>query len=214
MKGRRRKPRFKDSLEFPNLLPARPNLFGREKAIDRAVRSDRKLSMLARLLRRHDDLEGFCFALGWIAQNWAMIEQNFEMCIAMIYHDMNGKKIVSPQLPLPWNQKVKFLKNSFAKIPALQSYAAEGLDLVDRADSLAAKRNDLIHGTIRSLRPIDRKWALTIFDYDRSDKRTNWHVLREFRFGVDEFSKLEGKLVPLAGEVARFGHRLLKEVAP
>jgi hypothetical protein len=68
------------------------------------------------MLLRHDDLGALCFALGWIAQNWAMVEQNFEMCIAMIYHDLGGKTAVSRKLPLPWDQKVESLRTVFNKI--------------------------------------------------------------------------------------------------
>lgn len=197
---------------FPGLLPERPRNGGRSKALDRAVRNDYRLPMLRRMLQRHDDIEALCFAIGWIAQNWAMVEQNFEMCIAMIYHDLGGKTIVERRLPLPWTQKVDFLRKSFRKIPSLQKYADEGLSLVERANNLSDERNDLIHGVIRNMRAVEGKFPLAIFDYDRSDKTTNWHVLREFRFGPDDFSKLESKLVPLAGEVADFGHRLLHDL--
>lgn len=199
---------------FRGLLPDRPRDFGRDKALDRAVRTDYRLRVLKIILRRHDDLEALCFAIGWIAQNWAMIEQNFEMCIALIYHDLNGKKIVSKTLPLPWNQKVAFLNKAFDRIPELSKYAIEGKDLVARADQLASGRNDLVHGVIGSIHPINKRWPFKIFDYDRSDKTTHWHVLREFTFSPEAFSKIEGKYVRLAGEVARFGRRLLDDLGP
>ena len=206
--------RHKQTRQFSGLLPDRPRDFGRDRALDRAVRTNYRLGILKIILRRQDDLEALCFAIGWIAQNWAMVEQNFEMCIAMIYHDLNGKKIVNKQLPLPWNQKVQFLKDSFGKIPRLKNYAVEGRELVDRADKLSKWRNDLVHGVIRQMRPVNKKWKFSIFDYDRSDKTTHWHVLRDFTFDPSVFSEYEGKYVRLAGDVARFGHRLLKEIGP
>ncbi len=166
------------------------------------------------MLQRHDDLEALCFAIGWIAHNWALVEQNFEMCIAIIYHDLDGKTLVSNKLPLPWNQKVEYLQKAFAKIPRLSRYVAEGTDLLDRADKLSEQRNDLVHGTLAKLHAVEGKWHLKIFDYDRSDKKTNWHVMREFKFGPSEFLFLEGRLVPLAGEVARWGHRLWTDIRP
>lgn len=208
MKPRNVKVRDKHHLAFPGLLPAR----GGNKALDRAVRNDYKLILLRRMLQRHDDLDALIWCIGWITHNWAMVEQNFEMCISMIYHDLNGKTLVSRKLPLPWNQKVTFLKDSFVKIPEMRKYAAQGVDLVDRADAISDDRNDLVHGVLTKLRPVEKKWVFHIFDYDRSDKTTNWHVLRFFNFGVDEFLKLERKLVPLAGEVGKFGHRLLKDL--
>lgn len=170
--------------------------------------------MLRRMLQRHDDLDALIWAIGWIAHNWAVVEQNFEMCIALIYHDLGGKTVVDKQLPLPWNQKVKFLRRAFERIPELARYAAEALPLIDQADAIAEDRNDLIHGVLTKLRVIDGKWGFHIFDYDRSDKTTHWHVLRQFKFGISEFQALDKKLVPLSGAVARFGSRLLNDIGP
>jgi len=208
MKPRKWKRRPKHSLMYPDLLPSRPT-FGREKALDRIARNSTRIGMLTEMLRRSDDFLGFCMGIGYIAQNWAMIEQNFDMWISMIYHDLNGKTIVDKRLPLPFVQKVEYLRESFTKIPRLHQYAGAAISLVNRADALAKDRNDLVHGVISSMRPTNGKWPMHVFDYDRTDKTNQWHVIREVFFGPARLAELERQLVPLSREVGEFGHYLL-----
>lgn len=156
-----------------------------------------------------EDFTGYCMALGYIQANWASMEQMFDMWIALIYHDLAGRTLIEKRLPLSFKNKVKFLKRSFRNIAELKQYADEAIPLLTRAKALARPRNDLTHGALSKLDPINGAWQMVILDLDSRDENVNWHVTRHFTFSPSDFEALEAKLVPLSVEVGKFGHRLL-----
>jgi hypothetical protein len=154
-------------------------------------------------------LKGLWFAIGYVAQNWAMMEQNFDMWVAMIYHDMFGRQKINKQIPRSFSYKIKFLRRSFNQLPPLRPFANEAIPLLMEALSLAQARNDLIHGVITTMEPVNEEWPMVIFDYSEDDQQVHWHKARKFSFRPRRFRDFESKLLPLVGKVCVFGHRLL-----
>ena len=156
-----------------------------------------------------NDFDGYCFALGYIQTNWAQMEQMFDSWIAMIYHNIGGRDMVDNRLPRSFGKKIEFLRKAFKKIRLLNEYAGKAIPLLNRAKALSRQRNDLTHGALSSLEPVDGKWQMIILDFDASKDNVNWHVPRNFAFSPSDFQNLESKLVPLSLEVGEFGRRLL-----
>jgi hypothetical protein len=206
----KRRSRPSDSLAFSKVFPARPQpAWCRRISMLKRVANEPKFAFMRTLFGVHeDDFLGLCMALGYIGQNWAMIEQNFDMWIAMIYHSLGGRQRVDPSLPISFSRKVRFLRRSFNQIAALKPFAAEAIPLIDQAKRLSKTRNDLAHGVLMAMKPVDGKWHMGVFDYETPQQGTHWHRLREFTFSPADFQFLEAHLVPLAGKVAKLGLRL------
>jgi hypothetical protein len=158
-----------------------------------------------------EGLPGFCMAVGWIAQNWAMMEQNFDMWIAIIYHRLDGRTRVEPRLPIPFSKKVDFLEKAFSTLEPLKRFTAEVAPMLKQARELSQRRNDLVHGVLRSLGR-DGAWVVGVFDYEKAEDRRHWHIDRTFTFSPKDFEALESELVPLVTSVCKFGVRFEREV--
>lgn len=156
-----------------------------------------------------EDFTGLCMAIGYICQNWASLEQNIDMWIAWIYHKLGGRTKINTQIPLSFSRKIDFLRLAFNKVAALKPLADEAKDLLSEAKKLSDKRNDLIHGALSNLSPINGKWHMIIFDYETPKDKEHWHVLRNFTFSPSDFQEIEAKLVPLVTATGKFGHRLI-----
>jgi hypothetical protein len=152
-----------------------------------------------------DDLPGLFMALGYVAQNWALVEQNLDMWIAQIYHRLAGRTVIDKRIPRNFTRKADFLRLAFTRIGHLQPFAAEALALVDEASALACTRNDLMHGVQSGARKADGSWHMVIFDYEQDADRTHWHHARDFYFGPAEFTAYEERLVKTghAGDAVR-----------
>ena len=159
-----------------------------------------------------EDFTGFCMAIGYIAQNWAMLEQTLDAWIAMIYHDIGGRKRVDPKLPRNFLGKTRFLRKAFNALEPLKPFAKEVIPILDKANNMSPKRNDLIHGVLTSMTPINGEWQMLILDLDSPEDEKHWHVARKFTFSPASFQALEAKLVPLAVESAQMGLRLSKSI--
>lgn len=157
------------------------------------------------------DLEGFFMAVGHVAQSWAMVEQNFDMWIAMIYHALGGREEIDERLPVSFKRKADFLRRAFNQIATLKKHASQAIPLVATAQELSKKRNDLVHGVLVRADTKKSEWHMVIFDYESPKDRKNWHVLRSFIFSPRKFKTLEPQFVDLAEKVAAFGLHLKHE---
>jgi hypothetical protein len=155
-----------------------------------------------------EDSVGFYMALGYLGHMWAMIEQNFDMWIAITYHSLNGRALVNSELPVSFRFKSKFLWDAFRKVPELQPFAPEAKPLIKAARRISKKRNDLMHGVLTSMTPVDGKWKMVVFDYEKDANSIHWHRLRAFDFSPEEFAAFEAKITPLATKVTALGIRL------
>lgn len=164
-------------------------------------------------LRFGEDFGGLCGAIGYICQNWAMLEQVLDMCIAMIYHDIGGRAEINPEIPRSFKMKVRFLKHAFSRLEPIKKYKEEATEILREAKILSKARNDLVHGAITSLTPNkDGGWPMVIFDFEIDEASVHWHHSREFVFSPARFQELESKLTPLANRAGKFGHLLMREL--
>lgn len=97
-----------------------------------------------------EELKPICEAIGFITINWALMERQFDNCIHLIHTDF-GRYMHNHEKPIAYKKKSKYLRKAFRRVPHLDKYKANGLDLIQRADSLSELRHRFTHGTIRSL---------------------------------------------------------------
>jgi hypothetical protein len=114
----------------------------------------------------------------------------------------------SPSHPISFKRKIKFLRLAFRRLNALKPFDDDAQPLFTKALALSGDRNDLMHGALTSLTPINGKWHMAIFDYETPKDQAHWHVSREFTFSPEKFQELESQLVPLSGQVVALGRRL------
>ncbi len=86
-------------------------------------------------------------AVGQLVIDWAFVEQNLDMCIAVLYHTAGGKHI-DPVLPRSVKRKVQFLKLCFKTIDALAPFKDQALPLLSEAKTLAHARHTVVHGVL------------------------------------------------------------------
>lgn len=151
-----------------------------------------------------DDMKTFCMEIGLVAQWWAMTEQAFDTWVAMIYHRLGGRTEVDPNIYQNFKRKVRFLKKSFRQLETLKGFSDDATPLLNKALTLCGKRNDLIHGILTELKPIDGKWHMVVIDYDTPKDQIHWHKLRHFTVSHSDFRDYEKALGPLAEDVAAF----------
>jgi hypothetical protein len=86
-------------------------------------------------------------AVGQLVLDWAFVEQNLDMCIAVIYHTAGGKHI-DPVLPRSVKRKVRFLKLCFKTIDTLAPFKEQALPMLSEAKTLAHARHTVVHGVL------------------------------------------------------------------
>jgi hypothetical protein len=168
------------------------------------------LELGKRVIEHENNFQGLCATIGFVAQNWAMLEQVFDVWISLIYHNLGGRTEIDPALPLNFKKKMRFLRGAFNTIAPLKPFRDKGLPIIEKAMNLAPRRNDLIHGSITAIEPENELWNFVVIDAQTPKDRLHWHVFREFKYGIREFQAIESKLVPLVTEAATLGHEILK----
>ncbi len=99
--------------------------------------------------------------------------------------------------------KLKFARKSFAGDATLKSLKSQAESVFAEFDRLSKVRNDLIHGAVVSLAPIDGYFVLMKFDV-----HDDFHHVREVKFPVAAYPKLARDLVNLD----KSAHQLSNEV--
>jgi hypothetical protein len=141
-----------------------------------------------------------------------MLEQNVDMCVAMIYHGIGGRRMIDPRIPRTMKGKLKFLQRAFKTLAVLRPYANDATALLEVAKRLSEKRNDVVHGALSEMTPVDGKWSMSIFDYESPKDQTHWHVVRAFTFSPKDFTEIDRELVPLVGRLAALGLKLNRDL--
>ena len=151
----------------------------------------------------HDFL-GLCQAIGYVVINSALIEQQVDNWVDVLFRQCGGANLrKNKDIPRAFNQKRKFLISCFKELPSLAPFSQEGRDLVTRLTKLSVKRNDLIHGAIKALSPINGAFQYRIIGYQKQA-----HTLREFEFDLHDFSILEKSLSDALTDALEFSQKL------
>jgi hypothetical protein len=165
----------------------------------------RKFGDLAILLD-DDEFRSFCSAIGWVEVNWALMEQNFDRWIQVIFRKLNGASIES-EPPKAFKKKAAFLRKAFNTIPRLSTYKDEALVILSRATKLSTTRNDLTHAVITSMKPVNGKYELENFKLHMDAT----HTIKDVIFDVRDFPALSLELARLGSDSLHISARLLDE---
>jgi hypothetical protein len=177
-------------MELAHLLKPKPWAWTGNKAFER-VREKRFRDLGAIL--SHNDFTTYCFSIGFVEVNWAIIESQMDRWVQVAFAKLNirpgGKEVQTN-----FSGKARYLKIAF-KNPLLSKFRKEGLALVAEMERLSETRHDLTHGVIKSVSPVD------LFRYElvnrRLDRKTAFHTIKEVSFDMRDFPKLGTQLLEL-----------------
>jgi hypothetical protein len=96
------------------------------------------------MLVRDNDLQAFCTAIGWIEINWAMVEQQFDRWMQVIFLRLGGKAL-EKHVPRGFSGKVRFLRRAFNTINLLAPFRDRALSIIQRTDDYSNMRHNLNH---------------------------------------------------------------------
>ena len=164
----------------------------------------KKFSELARILD-DDEFRSFCSVIGFVEINWAMLEQNLDQWMQMVFLRAGGDAITD-QLPTGFAAKSKYLTRCFKRILLLARFREDALDVLDRADKLARTRNELTHAVITDMKSSGGKFRMRNFRL----KRDATHTIEDLYFEVEGFPNLSLELVHVGRDALLITDRLFK----
>ncbi len=165
-----------------------------------------KFGDLAKILD-DDEFRAFCSAIGFVEVNWAMMEQQLDQWVRLIFDRLGGHSI-EKEIPRAYGRKAKFLREAFDGISALSPFRTEGTSILDRADVLAETRNDMTHAVITHMKPKNGKYEMV----NLKVRRDGTHTLKDVVFDIRVFPKLGEQLVELARDALHLSLRLLDTI--
>jgi hypothetical protein len=165
----------------------------------------RKFADLVELLD-DNQFRSFCSAIGYVEVTWAMMENNLDYWIQIIYKKLNGSSLNS-RVPTAFGQKVKFLRKAFTGIGQLAAFRDEALDILERASKLSQMRNDLTHSVITSMKSVGGIYHMSNFRLDGNAD----HNIRHLEFNVRNFPEISLELTRLGSLSLRVSDRLMSE---
>src|SRR5712692_2378524 len=98
----------------------------------------------------NDEYHALCAAIGFVVVNWAIAEQGLDGCVAIVFHNHDGKTI-DQEIPRSLSRKVEFLKKCFKRFDSLAPIKDKALEILQRLTVLSDRRHDLVHGAITSV---------------------------------------------------------------
>jgi hypothetical protein len=152
----------------------------------------------------HDEFRALCFAVGFIVLNWGIVEQQIDIWVNIAFRLCGGEALrKNKDIPRAFNQKARFLKECFNKLPALAAFASEGKSLIERVSSQASKRHDVVHSSLASFTPKNGA-----FTFNKVEYKKDGHSVSTFTFSPTYFSTLETEMGDLLSEQIAFGQKL------
>lgn len=145
-------------------------------------------------------------AIGFIVVNWALIEQQLDFLVNIAYRRCNGKPLEkSGVVPKMLKRKLQFLHKAFTGLPLLAPFSAEGLKFIPRARALSPHRDNLVHGSLETMKHTRGVYKFAIVKHEKDG-----HSVKRFTFGPADFLKIEKPTGDLATEMIAFSQRLGK----
>ena len=164
----------------------------------------RKFGDLAILLD-DDEFRAFCSVIGFVEVNWALMEQNFDRWIQVIFRKLNGA-FIEKVPPNAFKKKAVFLRKAFNEIPQLSTFKGEVMAILDRAIKLSTIRNDLTHAVITNMKPVKGIYELQNFKLHIDST----HTIKDVKFDIRDFPVLSLELVRLGNDSLQISARLLE----
>ncbi len=115
-----------------------------------------------------DALPPLYTAVGELVVNWAITDSALNSIIAIIYQSAGGKH-VDQKIPVAFKRRVRFLRLCFNSVDALEPYADEGRNILQKAANLTFIRNAVIHGAVSDYEPETEQYTFTKLDVVNND---------------------------------------------
>jgi len=157
---------------------------------------------------RDEEFLQFCAAIGWVEVNWAIYEAQLMRWCQVTFVVLKWRGILGKdkEMPRQYGRMYRFLKDAFAKVPALSPFKAECLEILARGDSLSETRHDLTHATITQMQSKDGKWTME----NRRARADGRHTVKEVVFNMREFPAISEKLAVLGRDALHISDRIYK----
>jgi len=147
-----------------------------------------------------EDLDNIAKAFGLVVVQWGSCEQSLDMLVALLWQSFSTRKFAR-KIPVMLAPKLKFARKSFEGVATLKHLQPQAESVFAEFDRLSKVRNDLIHGAVASITPIDGHIVLMKFDI-----HDDFHHVRELRFPVVAYPKLARDLVNLGKSAHQLSH--------
>jgi hypothetical protein len=118
--------------------------------------------------------DAFLAAVGGLTVNWAVIETALDFCVAIIFHEFDGRNI-APEIPRSLSRKIIFLKKGMNH-DTLSGPRAFALDLLNEIENEKERRHEVVHGAIAGPSGGDSVEMFRV-KYDKFVHRTSMHVV-------------------------------------
>lgn len=141
--------------------------------------------------------------IGFMTVTWSLLERGLDRIALTIYKGCEGHTI-KRKVPQSLKEKLKYIEDSFNKLPVLSGYQKEGLAIVEKTRDLSTKRHTLIHGAISNLCPENSTYVFTKYNFH--DKGVK---LETTPFSPPDFQSVSEDCRNLAESVAFFSVRLI-----
>lgn len=141
--------------------------------------------------------------IGFMTVTWSLLERGLDKIALTIYKGCEGHTI-KRNVPQPLKDKLKYIEDSFNKLPVLSAFQKEGLEIVKRTRDLSTKRHTLIHGTISSLYPENNTYVFTKYNFHKHGVR-----LEATSFAPGDFQRVSEDCRKLAENTAHFSVKLI-----
>lgn len=151
-------------------------------------------------------LDNIAKAFGLVVVQWGNCEQSLDMLIALLWQSFSTRKF-SRRIPVMLTPKLEFARKSFAGVAILKNLKSRAELVFAEFERLSKVRNDLIHGAVVSLAPIDGHFVLMKFDV-----HDDFHHVREVQFQVAAYPKLARDLVNLGKNAHQLSHEVFELV--
>jgi hypothetical protein len=133
--------------------------------------------------KSQDELGALYSAIGFMTVQWAQLEQALDACIAVIFHEYNGRPLMKGHgVPISLSTKLKFLKDAFKRLATLAPFRVKGKSLLDGIRDAKELRHSMIHSALNSLRHTNGIYTFTKLDYDG-----DFHVMKPFELDLKRF---------------------------
>ncbi len=146
--------------------------------------------------------------IGFIVVHWSLLEQSLDDTSLTVFKACGGNTI-KPRVPPNLEGKLKFLHQSFCELSTLSVFKSRGLQIIERVNKLAGKRNELIHGAITNLKSENGGFVFAKYDYNKERAK-----LRKVTFSVNDFQQLSQDIPTLAFDSAQLSHQIQQTFLP
>ena len=150
--------------------------------------------------------DSFFRTIGFIVVQWGHCEQSLELLVNTLFRDFGGKTLSGrKRMPRPVSEKVAFLKECAAQLPALTQFRAELEALASDFEHVTQMRHDLVHGALTDV-PV----ANGVFTLMRLDAHPDIHEVKTFEYDLKNFPIFEAALIKLGAAASKLACRVFE----